>query len=198
MRHRSWIAVLAVIMVIAAVPVAQVAAEGSALPVPTTKGPVVPMPLCPDLAAKLTLDTSVLNGKGRVALHAKVCNVGTRDFAAPPGPAMRGEYQVATWHPPKTAMQEGNTSVFAGPFPIATGVPIGQCVPYEQTYAFDGVIRWIKSIHRPVLAPGERLAHKEFTFQLLWPASGYVYKQSDDCSTSNNAASVTVTYVDKK
>lgn len=198
MRNRLWITVLAAVVVIAAVPVARLAAEGSALPVPTVKGPVGQKVLCPDLAAKLTVDTSMLNGQGRVALHAKVCNVGTRNFAAPPNPTMRGEYHVTTWHPPKTPAQEGNTQVFAGPFPVATQIAIGQCVSYEHTYAFDGVIRWISSFQRPVLAAGERIARKEFAFDLIWPASGYVYNQSDDCSTTNNAAAVTVTYVDKK
>ena len=195
MRTRSWIAGLAALAVVTAAPAPRAAAAD---PPPSAKTPVAGAPGCPDLAAKLTLDTSLLNGRGQVVLHGKVCNEGNHEFVAPPQPAMRAEFQVATWHPPKTPAQEGNVSVIAAPVPVATHVTVGQCVPYEHRYSFDGIVRWLDPATRPVLAAGERLAHKEFTFHLLYPASGYTVKPGDDCNTNNNSASVTVTYADKK
>jgi hypothetical protein len=196
MKTRSWLAALAAMATVAAAPVSLAGGAGAAEKQPD-KVAAMPSPGCPDLSVKLTLQTSLVNGKGQVALHGKVCNVGNRVFAAPPQPAMRAEFHVTTWHPPKTPAQEGNTSVFAGPIPVATQIPIGQCVPYEERYAFDGVLRWLEPAVRPVLAAGERLAHKEFAFNLVYPPSGYTAKASDDCSTTNNAVGVTVTYVDK-
>jgi hypothetical protein len=198
MRTRSLIVEAATVALVVAVSAGGRAqgAEPAAPQLPTK--PVATSPGCPDLSVKLTLQTSLVNGRGQVALHSKVCNVGNRDFAAPPQPAMRAEFHVTTWHPPKTPAQEGNTNVFAGPIPVATQIPIGQCVPYEERYAFDGVLRWLEPAVRPVLAAGERLAHKEFAFNLVYPPAGYTAKASDDCSTTNNAVGVTVTYVDKQ
>jgi hypothetical protein len=197
MNTRSWIAeVLALGVVLVATGGPARAAEPAAPKLPTK--PVPASHGCPDLAVKLALETSLVNGRGHVALHAKVCNQGNRDFVAPPQPAMRAEFHVTTWHPPKTPAQEGNTSVFKGPIPVATQIPIGQCVPYEERYAFDGVLRWLDPAVKPVLAANERLAHKEFAVTLVYPASGYTAKASDDCSTTNNSVGVTVTYTDAK
>ncbi len=195
MKNRPWSAALAA-LAFATAPALGVESAKPAAPQATTSGPG--SKACPDLAARLTLETSLVNGRGHVALHAKVCNVGNRDFVAPPQPAMRAEYQVTTWHPPKTPAQEGNTAVFAGPIPIATQIPVGQCISYEQSYSFDGVIRWLAPAVRPHLAADERLAQKQFSFALVYPPSGYVYKPADDCSPANNSASVAVSYTDKK
>jgi hypothetical protein len=198
MKNCSWLAALVATVAVAAAPVALAGGAGAAEKETAAKASVKPTPGCPDLVAKLTLGTSLVNGKGQVALHGKVCNEGTRDFVAPPQPVMRGEFQVVTWHPPKTPAQEHNQAVLGPPFPISSHIPVGQCVPYEEKYAFDGIARWLAPAVRPVLAAGERIGDKEFTFHLLSPASGYTPKQSDDCNTNNNSASVVVTYADTK
>jgi hypothetical protein len=196
MKTRSWIAALAAMATVFAAPASFAGGDG---PVPKlTPVKVVTPPLgCPDLVAKLTVGTTLVNGKGQVALHGKICNEGTHGFVVPPQPAMRGEFRVVTWHPPKTPAQEQNDAVIGAAVPIATQIPIGQCVAYEQQYTFDGIVRWLTPAIRPVLGAGERVAHKEFSFYTLYPVSGYTYKASDDCNTNNNSASVVVTYVDK-
>jgi hypothetical protein len=169
-------------------------------PPPVVKTPVQVNPglLCPNLVAKLTIDTSIAMGNGIIKLHGMVCNEGAVDYLVPPASAADSEYMVHTRHLPKTYAQEGDLK-FPGHQNIGAKVQVGKCVAHELSLTVPGVIRWVTpSLAKKRLAPGQRAAEKQLVFRLNrnYPQNGN-FTKTEDCSSEDNVAAIEVPYVEK-
>lgn len=188
----KWVLLVLVVLLISILLLAQTAVPNANQKVIKDKNlQVNPMLFCSDPSATLTVSKT---DNGVVTLSGKACNIGPGDYKGKQ--SLDTHFMVYTWHPPKTAAQEGDLKIF-GHTPIGNNLLKGQCIPVTQTYTMPNFIRWDPPKMEP-LHPGQRMANKQFVFRVEreYPLS-QGFSKLEDCNNMNNGQSVDMSYVEK-
>jgi hypothetical protein len=153
--------------------------------------------ICSDLAANVSVTKTLAGGNGIVTLNGSVCNVGPVDYKGTQ--PLDAYFMVYTWHPPKTPAQEGDVKIFSHNA-VGPVLKAGECRPVTQTYTIPGVAAW--DFPPTIMSPaGVRQAVKQFALvvEKKYPmkAGDTSFSKNEDCSSSNNAASQDVPYMEK-
>jgi hypothetical protein len=144
--------------------------------------------LCSDL--RVTMDTT-RDPSGMIHLKAKVCNSGPGKYSFVATP-LDGFYIIQTWHPPKTAAQEGDTKIFLHTN-LGTALAVNECKDFAAfDYQIPDFSRWG---HYPPTAT-ERQAYKQFTAKIE-KRGGTGLTNCEDTNQLNSIMSVEVQYMEK-
>ena len=145
------------------------------------------IPKCADLEATLMMSKTISGRNGIINLTAKVCNVGTADYASPP---MAPAHASLAGYDPGRPLTRDNYQVIAGK--DITNLVRGACTVFTGSYTIPLVIQW----GRRTASPGECQAEKEFSLSIGRNVpDDIVWRPGEDCKTTNNLSKQRVKYM---